>query len=137
MQYSPNFENLTSVKIGLYMCLERMCPCDNLTTMIDLKFDQFTNARGLFGLKLAKNTRKEKSLIAEKTELREFAIKILSLTCSPSGCERYWSAFEVVHSKRRNQLHQKKDERSCVSDLQREIDGKRTKLREKASDNRT
>ncbi|CAN1187329.1 hypothetical protein LINPERHAP2_LOCUS38673, partial [Linum perenne] len=30
------------------------------------------------------------------------------LTCSASGCERNWSVFERVHSKKRNRLLQKK-----------------------------
>lgn len=29
-------------------------------------------------------------------ELKKFAIRVLSLTCSSSGCERNWSAFEMV-----------------------------------------
>ena len=29
-------------------------------------------------------------------ELRRFAIRVLSLTCSSSGCERNWSSFEMV-----------------------------------------
>nr|XP_009592856.1 uncharacterized protein LOC104089623 [Nicotiana tomentosiformis] len=36
--------------------------------------------------------------------LQKFAIKILSLTCSASGCERNWSVFEHIHSKKRNRL---------------------------------
>ncbi|MCI31339.1 F-box protein, partial [Trifolium medium] len=35
-----------------------------------------------------------------------FAIKILSLTCSSSGREQNWSAFEHIHSKKRNRLEQ-------------------------------
>ncbi|KAH9616194.1 hypothetical protein KSS87_018483, partial [Heliosperma pusillum] len=41
-------------------------------------------------------------------ELKKFAKRILSLTCSSSGCERNWSAFEMVHTKKRNRLHQQK-----------------------------
>nr|KYP38381.1 hypothetical protein KK1_040364 [Cajanus cajan] len=40
--------------------------------------------------------------------LKKFAIRVLSLTCSSSGCERNWSSFEMVHTKRRNRLHQRK-----------------------------
>lgn len=29
-------------------------------------------------------------------ELQRFEIRVLSLTCSSSGCERNWSAFEQV-----------------------------------------
>ena len=32
----------------------------------------------------------------ECPELQKFTIQVLSLTCSSSGCERNWSAFEMV-----------------------------------------
>ncbi|GJT77109.1 uncharacterized protein Tco_1043834 [Tanacetum coccineum] len=40
--------------------------------------------------------------------LQRFAIKVLSLTCSSCGCERNWSVFQQIHTKRRNRLEQKK-----------------------------
>ncbi|CAO2148778.1 unnamed protein product [Urochloa humidicola] len=36
--------------------------------------------------------------------LQKFAIRILSLTSSSSGCERNWSCFEGIHTKKRNKL---------------------------------
>ncbi|XP_042456357.1 uncharacterized protein LOC122040933 [Zingiber officinale] len=36
--------------------------------------------------------------------LQKIAMKILSLTTSSSGCERNWSTFEGVHTKKRNRL---------------------------------
>ncbi|XP_021996920.1 uncharacterized protein LOC110894059 [Helianthus annuus] len=40
--------------------------------------------------------------------LQKFAIRILSQTASSSGCERNWSVFERIHTKRRNRLeHQR------------------------------
>ncbi|XP_061347945.1 uncharacterized protein LOC133293390 [Gastrolobium bilobum] len=40
--------------------------------------------------------------------LQKLAIRVLSQTCSASGCERNWSAFEHIHSNKRNRLeHQK------------------------------
>ncbi|XP_019185978.1 PREDICTED: uncharacterized protein LOC109180724 [Ipomoea nil] len=36
--------------------------------------------------------------------LRRIAMKILSLTSSSSGCERKWSTFEGIHTKKRNRL---------------------------------
>ncbi|XP_025637044.1 uncharacterized protein [Arachis hypogaea] len=40
--------------------------------------------------------------------LQKLAIRVLSQTCSSSGCERNWSIFERIHSKKRNRLeHQK------------------------------
>ncbi|XP_021980165.1 uncharacterized protein LOC110876297 [Helianthus annuus] len=40
--------------------------------------------------------------------LQKFAVRILSQTASSSGCERNWSVFERIHTKRRNRLeHQR------------------------------
>ncbi|CAI9265748.1 unnamed protein product [Lactuca saligna] len=36
--------------------------------------------------------------------LKRIAMTILSLTSSSSGCERIWSTFEAVHTKKRNRL---------------------------------
>ncbi|XP_071692120.1 uncharacterized protein [Rutidosis leptorrhynchoides] len=36
--------------------------------------------------------------------LKKIAIRILSLTTSSSGCERSWSTFEGIHTKKRNRL---------------------------------
>ncbi|XP_058071385.1 uncharacterized protein LOC131220558 [Magnolia sinica] len=40
--------------------------------------------------------------------LKKLAMRILGLTCSASGCERNWSTFEAIHTKKRNRLEQKK-----------------------------
>ncbi|CAN1821578.1 hypothetical protein LINPERHAP1_LOCUS29571 [Linum perenne] len=36
--------------------------------------------------------------------LHNIAIRLLSQTSSSSGCERNWSVFERIHTKRRNRL---------------------------------
>lgn len=36
--------------------------------------------------------------------MRTLASRILNLTCSSSACERNWSVFEQVHTKKRNRL---------------------------------
>ena len=35
-------------------------------------------------------------------------MRILSQPCSSSGCERNWSVFERIHTKKRNRLEQKR-----------------------------
>ncbi|XP_042013429.1 uncharacterized protein LOC121761818 [Salvia splendens] len=40
--------------------------------------------------------------------LQNFAIRVLSLTCSATGCERNWSTFQHIHSKKRNRLAQER-----------------------------
>ncbi|XP_070052066.1 uncharacterized protein [Nicotiana tomentosiformis] len=68
-------------------------------------------AEGLFKLRLAIKQRKTKSPVewwdqygVETPNLQTFAIRVLSLTCSSSGCERNWSVFEHIHTKKRNRL---------------------------------
>ncbi|KAG4946995.1 hypothetical protein JHK87_043002 [Glycine soja] len=45
---------------------------------------------------------------SQTPNLQKLAIKILSLTCNASRCERNWSVFEQIHSKKRNRLEHKK-----------------------------
>jgi hypothetical protein len=40
-------------------------------------------------------------------QLQKFAIRVLSQTCNASGCERNWSVFERIHTKKKNCLEQK------------------------------
>ncbi|CAN1170206.1 hypothetical protein LINPERHAP2_LOCUS28863 [Linum perenne] len=77
--------------------------------------DTFHHARGMFSsygsmqLLDRKNPADWWSSFGDDVpELQKFAIRILSLTCSASGCERNWSVFERVHFKKRNRLLQKK-----------------------------
>jgi len=40
--------------------------------------------------------------------VQRIAIRLLSQTASSSGCERNWSVFERIHTKKRNKLeHQR------------------------------
>ncbi|KAH1148002.1 hypothetical protein GYH30_042913 [Glycine max] len=57
---------------------------------------------GLFSMEKAKDSRKIMQpgewweMFSDGTpELRRFAIRVLSFTCSSSGCERNWSSFEM------------------------------------------
>ncbi|KAL0399908.1 UNVERIFIED_CONTAM: hypothetical protein Sradi_2334100 [Sesamum radiatum] len=68
-----------------------------------------------FGQELAfetsKNTQPDewwKLFGASAPNLQQLAIRILGQTCSSSGCERNWSVFERIHTKKRNKLeHQR------------------------------
>ncbi|KAF7835801.1 uncharacterized protein G2W53_010660 [Senna tora] len=100
---------------GLFKCLDRFILDEDTRSMIDRQMVDFSEARCMFGLNSAKANREKMSPVDwwlaygdGCPELQKFAIRILSLTCSSSGCERNWSAFEMVHTKRRNRLHQKK-----------------------------
>ncbi|XP_059654936.1 uncharacterized protein LOC132301724 [Cornus florida] len=104
---NPNIEQDEEVMGGgLYQCIERLIP----TT---LELSRYMKADGLFGSSIAIRQRKSRapadwwSVYGSTTpNLQKFAIKVLSLTCSASGCERNWSVFEHLHNKKRNRLTQ-------------------------------
>ncbi|KAI3988058.1 hypothetical protein MKX01_011847 [Papaver californicum] len=83
-QYSPDFVSNIDVKIGLYDAIKRMC----------------LSTKALWW----------KSYGDSAPELQRVDVRILSATCSASGCERNWSIFEQVHTKRRNRLFTKMKE---------------------------
>ncbi|XP_012573697.1 uncharacterized protein [Cicer arietinum] len=97
----PNVGKDLEVIYGRYACIMKLSK--------DL--DDNDEAHGMFGIPSAIRMRS----IVSPTEwwtmygnhvphLQVVAIKILSLTCSFSGCERNWSTFEQIHSKKRNKL---------------------------------
>ncbi|KAJ9552901.1 hypothetical protein OSB04_016946 [Centaurea solstitialis] len=71
------------------------------------------NGEGIFGMDLCIQHRDTKSPADwwgsfgnGAPQLKKFVIRVLSLTCSATGCERNWSIFGHLHSKRRNRLEQ-------------------------------
>ncbi|WOL01049.1 hypothetical protein Cni_G09762 [Canna indica] len=114
--YDPNFKgDDADIKQGLYNCMGILVFDQTERNKISVQLPNFHYARGLFGMETAKSSRKT-MLPAEWwdfyrdgcPELKKFTICVLSLTCSSSGCERNWSGFEMVNTKKRNRLHQKK-----------------------------
>ena len=85
------------------MCMRRLVKDVVERKKINLQLVEFHFARGLFSMEEAKDSRKIMQpgewweMFGDGTpELRRFAIRVLSLTCSSSGCERNWSSFEMV-----------------------------------------
>ncbi|KAL0801924.1 hypothetical protein Bca101_057100 [Brassica carinata] len=77
------------------------------------ELDAFKNATGIFGHDMAIRQRDIKAPAewwscygSSAPNLKSFAVKILSLTCSATGCERNWSVFQLLHTKKRNRLAQ-------------------------------
>nr|XP_009599910.2 uncharacterized protein LOC104095467 [Nicotiana tomentosiformis] len=105
-------ETLASeVWIGYHACLEKLVPNSATIDQIGEEFGRYSQAEGLFGLQAAIRARDIRSPVEwwkqfghQTPNLQKFAIKVLSLTCSASGCERNWSVFEHIHSKKRNRL---------------------------------
>ncbi|KAG5091614.1 hypothetical protein JHK82_050392 [Glycine max] len=107
LHYEPRFKHDDpQVKRGMHMCMRRLVKDVVERKKINLQPVEFHFARGLFSMEEAKDTRKVMQLgewwemFGDGTpELRRFFIRVLSLTCSSSGCECNWSSFEMLKSK--------------------------------------
>ncbi|KAL5145418.1 hypothetical protein HKD37_06G015463 [Glycine soja] len=112
---NPNIDNDNEVVDGLYKCIDRLSEDDNFVVEVHKQLLVYKRAGERFGMTVAMKARTEISptewwkLYGGKTQhLQTIAIKVLSLTCSSSGCERNWSTFEHIHLKKRRRLeHQK------------------------------
>ncbi|XP_021856098.2 uncharacterized protein [Spinacia oleracea] len=110
---NPQIEECEEVVSGLYECVLRLVPVVEKQDKIMQELTSYKEAHGLFGNPMAIRHRKSKAPAewwacygTSTPTLQHFAIKILSLTCSASGCERNWSTFEHIHTKKRNRLTQ-------------------------------
>ncbi|KAJ0877239.1 putative HAT dimerization domain, ribonuclease H-like superfamily [Helianthus annuus] len=90
-------------------CIARLNPDESIQDNFSLQLDKYQHAEGLFGDRMAIRQRSIRSPAdwwnafgGDTPELQKFAIRVLSLTCSATGCERNWSVFQQLHTKRRN-----------------------------------
>ncbi|CAM8892600.1 unnamed protein product [Rhodiola kirilowii] len=98
---------------GLYACIQRLIPDTEVQDKITDELELYRNASGLFGGTMAVRHREKKSPAewwaaygASAPDLQKFVIRVLSLTCSATGCEQNWAVFQHLHSKKRNRLAQ-------------------------------
>ncbi|KAI3516120.1 hypothetical protein L1887_15030 [Cichorium endivia] len=97
--------------MGLYRCMERLIKDRNTFMKVDAQLDEYKYKRGLFGYSACLTSYTWRPPVEwwdnfgdPVPELKIFATKVLGLTCSASACERNWSTFNQVHTKRRNRL---------------------------------
>ncbi|XP_057989057.1 uncharacterized protein LOC131172122 [Hevea brasiliensis] len=91
--FYPNkmrIEHDEEVNSGLLSCIHKM---EQDSTKVDMIIDEIENYL-------------VETYGSSTPNLQKFAIKVLNITCSASGCERNRSVFEHLHSKKRNQLFQ-------------------------------
>ncbi|XP_065634100.1 uncharacterized protein LOC112022367 [Quercus suber] len=82
---------------------------------ISSQLDEYKKSIGDFGTSLAIRQRERLNPVSwweqfglGAPDLQSFAIRVLSQCCSATSCERNWSTFEYVHSKKRNRLEHKR-----------------------------
>ncbi|XP_058765420.1 uncharacterized protein LOC131638905 [Vicia villosa] len=101
LHYKPNFKADNEVKQGMYACLGRMMGEDmDMVNKIDGQLEDFKSKKGFFGSEIAQHGLENKT----PTQWWE-SYGDAHPDCS--SCERNWSAFEIVHTKKRNRLKQK------------------------------
>ncbi|KAI3822342.1 hypothetical protein L1987_09931 [Smallanthus sonchifolius] len=111
----PKVEDNGEIVSGLMSCISKLALTEDEQEKIHCELPLYRRAEGIFGNPMAKKMRAKLAPAmwwmqygASAPALKKFAIKVLSLTCSSSGCERNWSVFEHLHSKKRSRLDQQK-----------------------------
>ncbi|XP_058008124.1 uncharacterized protein LOC110665045 [Hevea brasiliensis] len=104
--FYPNkmrIESDEGVNTGSLSCIHKMKKNSAKVDMILNEIERYKAATGTFGFPSAIRGRTTKSPAAwwktygsSTPNLQKFVVKVLSLTCSASGCERNWSVFEYV-----------------------------------------
>ena len=101
---------------GFHAMIERVFP-DNVELQVKVieQHSSYRAGHGLFGRPMALAAAKSmpahrwwSSFGSGTPELQLVATRVLSQTVSASACERNWSTFEFVHTKKRNRLSSKK-----------------------------
>ncbi|AQK94388.1 hAT transposon superfamily protein [Zea mays] len=110
----PSFFDVPKITEGFINCVETFYYHDDemQEQASNIELQKFQNREGPFSKKLARtfenfdyNPASWWRLYGTETPaLQKMATKILSLTASSSGCERNWSGFDGVHTKKRNRL---------------------------------
>ncbi|CAN6246836.1 unnamed protein product [Urochloa humidicola] len=102
-----------SFRAAVIECVTKMIDDEDTQDTIIEELNIYKEQKELFGHEIAIRQRKNKNFNPATwwlnygtgaPNLRLLAMKILNLTCSSSACERNWSTFEQVHTKRRNKL---------------------------------
>ncbi|KAJ1422762.1 Ribonuclease H-like superfamily [Sesbania bispinosa] len=112
---NPQMEFNGEIIKGLYDCINKLLGDLEMEKIVHKELAHYKAGSGMFGSTIAIAMRGEvapaqwwRMYGSDTPYLQQLAIRILSLTCSASGCERNWSVFEQVHTKRRNRLEHKR-----------------------------
>lgn len=96
---------------GLYVAIERLVPDPDDARKLRGQLRAYRYEEGIFGSSAAKQDRAtiEPGVWwdfcgSESPELQYFALRILSQCSSAAACERNWSSFDQIHTKKRNKL---------------------------------
>lgn len=90
--------------------MDRMLSEEN-RILANIQLETYEKEEKKFSKIVAKQTQHRRSLASwwerfgiDTPKLTTFAICVLNLTCSATGCERNWSTFVSIYTKKRNRL---------------------------------
>jgi hypothetical protein len=99
------------VMSGLYETIDKLNPDPSIAALVRSQLKAYRLEERIFGTQATKYDRVVSApsvwwdfYRSGTPELQKFAIRILSQGSSASACERNWSAFNHIHSKKRNRL---------------------------------
>ncbi|CAH1425309.1 unnamed protein product [Lactuca virosa] len=103
------------IATGLYVAIDRLVPDNDDNDKLRQDLNLYIDLVGQFGSPAAIRARTKvapyiwwRTYGIDPPLLQNFAITVLSQTCSASPCERNWSVFDNLHSKKRNCFLQQK-----------------------------
>eukprot|EP00253_Pinus_taeda_P014820 PITA_14820 len=107
--YAYGFIFNAEIMDGFFTCVERMVSSEQEREDISKEMEEYRMGNGTFGFTMAIKNRTTKmpdawwtSYGGRVAHLQKLVIRVLSQTCSSSGCERNWSVFNKIYSKKRN-----------------------------------
>ncbi|XP_026457577.1 uncharacterized protein LOC113358255 [Papaver somniferum] len=106
----------SKIKIRIFNAMEKLITDDNDHDKAINLLRLYGDAYGALGTRAAVRSRDTTAPYdwwttyggMDVPELQKFAIRVLIQTCSASSCERNWSTFGNMHTKRRNHFLQQK-----------------------------
>ncbi|XP_049933566.1 uncharacterized protein LOC126410027 isoform X1 [Nymphaea colorata] len=115
IRFSPTFKKDREVMHGLLNCINVLVEDSTEQDVVHNELDLYDSCFRNMGLPAAVRARTTmrpdlwwNRYVFDCPNLARFAVKVLSQTCSASGCERNWSVFQHIHSKKRNRLEHKR-----------------------------
>ncbi|KAJ0789561.1 putative transcription factor/ chromatin remodeling BED-type(Zn) family [Helianthus annuus] len=112
---SKEIRKNADISAGLYVAIDRLVPNLEDNDKVRQDINLYIDLVGHFGSPAATRARTKvapyiwwRTYGIDTPLLQKFAITVLSQTCSASPCERNWSTFDNLHSKKRNCLLQQK-----------------------------
>ncbi|KAL4568325.1 hypothetical protein LXL04_023934 [Taraxacum kok-saghyz] len=111
-RWSPDVSEHGEIKRGLFHVMDTLVKNNEEYMKIEDQLITYKDKKGLFSYRGSLASYKTRPPVKwweqygdDTPELKAFAVKVLGLTCSASACERNWSTYNQVHTKRRNRLN--------------------------------